>query len=60
MATIAFYLIKQGPADGRLMIWKATLTTWIDHPWLGVGIGGFFNAFAEGMTKLSTTGADFS
>lgn len=60
VATIAFYLIKQGSADGRLMIWKATLTTWIDYPWLGVGIGGFFNAFAEGMTKLSTTGADFS
>ena len=60
LAAIAFYLIKQGSADGRLMIWKATLTTWIDYPWLGVGIGGFYNAFAEGMTKLSTTGVDFS
>jgi hypothetical protein len=60
VAAIAFYLIKQGSADGRLMIWKATLTTWIDYPWLGVGIGGFYNAFAEGMTKLSTTGVDFS
>ena len=57
---LAFYFLKQGSADGRLMIWKATLNTWIDNPWLGVGIGGFYNAFAEGMTKLSTTGVDFS
>ena len=60
VAAIAFYLIKQGSADGRLMIWKAILTTWIDYPWLGVGIGGFYNAFAEGITKLSTTCVDFS
>ena len=57
---IAFYFIKQGSADGRLLIWKAILTTWIDNPWFGVGIGGVYNAFAEGMTKLSALGGDFS
>ena len=57
---IAFYFFKQGSADGRLIIWKAALSSWIDMPWLGWGIGGFFNAFAEGMAKLSTTGMDFS
>lgn len=60
VAAIAFYLIKQGSADGRLIIWKAALTTWIKIPWLGVGIGGFYHAFAEGMTQLSTSGMDFS
>lgn len=60
VAAIAFYLIKQGSADGRLMIWKAALTTWIDMPWMGVGIGGFYNAFAEGVAQLSTTGMDFT
>ena len=60
VAAIAFYLIKQGSADGRLIIWKATLTTWMSYPWLGVGIGGFYHAFAEGMTQLSTSNMDFS
>lgn len=60
LAGIAFYFIKQGSADGRLIIWKAALTTWIDYPWLGVGLGGFYNAFAEGMAQLSTSNVDFS
>lgn len=60
VVAIAFYFLKQGSADGRLIIWKSALTTWIEYPWLGVGIGGFYNAFAEGMTKLSTSNMDFS
>ena len=60
LAAIVFYLIKQGSADGRLMIWKASLTTWINAPWFGVGVGGFYNAFAEGMAQLSTSNMDFS
>ena len=60
LAGVAFYFIKQGSADGRLIIWKAALTTWIDYPWLGVGVGGFYNAFAEGMAQLSTSNMDFS
>ena len=57
---ITFYFIKQGSADGRLIIWKAGLTTWVDYPWLGVGVGGFYYAFAEGMAQLSTSNMDFS
>lgn len=57
---IAFYFFKQGSADSRLIIWKASLSSWIDRPWLGVGIGGFYNAFAEGMSKLSTYDMDSS
>lgn len=60
VSAIAFYLIKQGSADGRLAIWKAALTTWTYYPCLGVGIGGFYHAFAEGMTQLSTSNMDFS
>ncbi len=58
--SIAFYLVKQGSADGRLIIWKAALTTWIKFPWFGVGIGGFYHAFAEGMTQLFLSNTDFS
>ena len=60
LAGIVFYFIKQGSADGRLIIWKAALTTWGDTPWLGVGIGGFYNTFAEGIAQLSTSNMDFS
>lgn len=59
-AAMAFYLIKQGSADGRLIIWKSALTTWRDTPWLGVGIGGFYHAFAEGVARLSASTMDFS
>jgi len=57
---IAFYFFKQGSADSRLIIWKAALASWIDKSWLGVGIGGFYNAFAEGMSKLYAYNVDFS
>ena len=60
LVSVVFYFIKQGSADGRLIIWKAALTTWIDVPWMGAGIGGFYNAFAEGVAQLSTTGMDFT
>jgi len=53
-------VVKQGSADGRLIIWKAALTTWIKFPWFGVGIGGFYHAFAEGMTQLFLSNTDFS
>lgn len=55
---IAFYFFKQGSADGRLIIWKAALSSLIDMPWFGVGIGGFYNAFAEGVAK--PYGMDFA
>lgn len=60
VVAIAFYFFKQGSADGRLIIWQSALTTWIESPWLGVGIGGFYHAFAEGMAQLSTSNMDFS
>ena len=51
---IIFYFIKQGSADGRMLIWTSALTTWLHHPWMGVGIGGFFHASANGITELYT------
>lgn len=59
IVAIAFYLIKEGSADGRLIIWKSALTTWTGTPWLGVGVGGFYHAFAEGVAQLYTSGMDF-
>ena len=51
-AGLGLYFIKQGSADGRLLMWMASLTSWWNQPWIGVGIGGFHNASAEGMKFL--------
>lgn len=54
------YFLKQDSADGRLIIWQAALSTWMDDPWLGVGTGGFFHATAAGMAELYKQQYDFS
>ncbi len=51
IATV-FYFIKQGSADGRALIWLASLTSWLHNVWLGVGIGGFRHACAEGIAEM--------
>ena len=52
---VAFYFIKRGSADGRSLIWMASLTTWMHDMWLGVGIGGFRHACAEGIAEMWRT-----
>lgn len=52
VAGVAFYLVKQGSANGRIIIWVAGLATWLDSPWTGVGVGGFCHAVARGMELL--------
>ncbi len=47
-----FYFLKQGSADGRTLIWMAMLTSWWHEPWLGVGVGGFCHACAEGIAEM--------
>ena len=51
LGILVFY-VKQGSAEGRLIIWASALTSWKRQPWLGVGIGGFNHACAEGMASL--------
>lgn len=48
---IALYFLKQGSADGRLLTWAASLQTWQHSPWMGVGIGGFHEAVADGIAE---------
>ena len=51
LAILVFY-VKQGSAEGRLIIWTSALTSWGQQPLLGFGIGGFKHACAEGMAML--------
>ena len=55
---VAFYYVKRGSADGRMLIWMASLTTWMHGIWLGVGVGGFRHACAEGMAEMWSTCPD--
>lgn len=38
---IAAYHLKKDSADGRLWIWKVTVSAWKQQSWLGTGTGGF-------------------
>lgn len=58
--SIALYFLKQGSADGRLLIGQAALASWMRAPWLGVGINGFCHAVADGMENLYVMGRDLS
>ena len=52
------YFLKQGSADGRLLIWQASLLSWSETPLWGVGIGGFPKAYSDGIAELYTTNPD--
>lgn len=52
------YFIKQGSADGRLLTWASSLTSWLQTPWVGVGIGGFHHACGEGIAELYSKNID--
>lgn len=49
---VAFYFIKRGSADGRIVIWMASVTSWMHDVWPGVGVGGFRHACAEGIAEM--------
>ena len=49
---VVFYFIKRGSADGRTLIWMASLTSWLHDIWFGVGVGGFRNACSEGIAEM--------
>lgn len=52
IVAVAFYFLKQGSADGRLLTWSGALTAWQHLPWFGVGIGGLQHAVATGISEL--------
>lgn len=60
LVSCGLYFIKQGSADGRMIIWQSSIASWLESPWFGVGIGGFCNAFAEGMSILYERNVDLS
>ena len=53
---VAAYLLKQGSADGRVVMWLGALKAIAADPWTGAGIGGFGGAYAEGVAALFADG----
>lgn len=49
---IVVFFVKQGSAEGRLIIWTAALASWCENPIWGAGYGGFNHACAEGIAAL--------
>lgn len=58
MLAVSFYFLKQGSADGRMLTWTASLTSWLQNPWIGIGVGGFRNACAEGISQMYASNPD--
>ena len=48
-AGAALYLMKQGSADGRALIYRMCLRSIAQHPWTGSGTGSFFHQYATQM-----------
>ena len=49
---IVFYFLKQDSANGRILMWMASILA-IKENWLtGAGIGGFAQAFAQGQASF--------
>lgn len=52
----AAYLLKQGSADGRVVMWLGSIEAIAADPWTGAGIGGFGGAYAGGLASLFADG----
>lgn len=52
----AAYLLKQGSADGRVVMWLGALRAIAADPLTGSGIGGFGGGYAGGVTSLFADG----
>ncbi|MCD7937234.1 MAG: O-antigen ligase family protein [Tannerellaceae bacterium] len=48
------YLLKKDSADGRFLMWKVTLYSFMETPFSGKGIGGFPGAYAEAQAQYFT------
>ena len=53
---VSAYLLKQGSADGRVVMWLGALRAIAADPWTGAGIGGFGGAYAGGVASLFAGG----
>ncbi len=53
---IGIYYLKKDSADGRLLVWKVTARIIVEHPWFGVGVGGFSGAYGKAQANYFASG----
>ncbi|MCR9013343.1 O-antigen ligase family protein [Gabonibacter chumensis] len=51
IACYGIYRLKKDSADGRLLVWKISLSSLKEHPLTGVGIGNFPAAYGEAQAN---------
>ena len=49
---LTIYFLKKGSANGRIVVWAATLLSWRHYPLMGVGTGGFAHSCSEGISEM--------
>lgn len=54
ISVAGFYFLKQGSADGRLIIKWISVCCFMQNPIFGCGIGGFFHDYAQQSQVLSS------
>jgi len=54
-AFAGMYYLKKNSADGRLLMWKVSLTALVKHPF-GVGFGHFPNAYGDAQAAYFASG----
>lgn len=55
-AGTGMYIMKKNSADGRLLMWKVSLTAINKHPWVGVGAGFFSGAYGQAQAEYFAGG----
>lgn len=51
IAGISLYFIKQGSANGRILMNTVSMRSIVENPAFGCGLGGFANTFAESQAE---------
>lgn len=56
MAGTGMYIMKKDSADGRLLMWKVSLSAIKKCPWTGVGAGFFPGAYGQAQAEYFASG----
>lgn len=57
-AGVAAYFLKQGSADGRVLMAAVAGRAWLSEWWAGHGVGGYAHAYGEAQAEFFATRPD--
>ena len=53
---LAQLLAEMGGNSSRLPIWRVSIEIWLDHPWVGIGVGKFTEFYTDYYVRLAYKG----